>query len=46
MTDSALVETEFDPASALAREGLYTQGSGYLHVRGSLEEHVGDSPQN
>lgn len=46
MTDSALVETVFEPASALAREGLYTQGSGYLHVRGSLEEHVSDSPQN
>ncbi len=46
MTDSALVETVFEPASALAREGLYTQGSGYLHVRGSLEEHISDSPQN
>ncbi|MFA6291407.1 MAG: hypothetical protein WC637_06465, partial [Victivallales bacterium] len=46
MTASALVETVFDPASALAREGLYTQGSGYLHVRGSLEDHISDSPQN
>ncbi len=26
-------------------EGLFTQGSGYLHVRGSLEEHLSDAAQ-
>ena len=39
-------ETEFDPATARAYEGLFTLGSGYLHVRGSLEEHLFDAPQN
>jgi trehalose/maltose hydrolase-like predicted phosphorylase len=33
-----LTEHGFDPAQNLAWEGLCTQGSGYLHVRGSLEE--------
>lgn len=41
-----LRETSFDPDRNLAYEGLFTQGSGYLHVRGSLEEHLPDSPQN
>lgn len=27
-------------------EGLFTQGSGYLHLRGCLEEHLTDAPQN
>lgn len=27
-------------------EGLFTQGSGYLHVRGCVEEHLSDAPQN
>ena len=30
----------------LAQEGLFTTGSGYLHLRGSLEEPLGDDPQN
>src|SRR5262245_53821187 len=29
-----------------AIEGLFTLGSGYLHIRGSLEEHFEDDPQN
>ena len=29
-----------------AYEGLFTLGSGYMHVRGSLEEHISDAPQN
>jgi len=36
----------FNPATAKAFEGLFTLGSGYLHVRGSLEEHLRDAPQN
>ncbi|HJO95784.1 MAG TPA: glycosyl hydrolase family 65 protein [Victivallales bacterium] len=30
----------------IAYEGLFTQGSGYLHVRGSLEEIIDNSKQN
>jgi len=41
-----LTETAFRAATARAYEGLFTLGSGYLHVRGSLEEHLEDSPQN
>ncbi len=44
--DWAITETHFDPALAKAYEGLFTQGSGLLHVRGSLEEHLLDAPQN
>lgn len=36
----------FDPATSRAVEGLFTQGSGYLHLRGSLEEPLADAPQN
>ena len=36
----------FDAATARAVEGLFTLGSGYLHVRGSLEEPLADAPQN
>lgn len=36
----------FDPAAARAVEGLFTQGSGYLHVRGSVEEPIAEAPQN
>jgi kojibiose phosphorylase len=39
-----LVESSFRPEHAKAWEGLFTLGSGYLHVRGSLEENLG--PQN
>ena len=42
----AITETHFDPALAKAYEGLFTQGSGLLHVRGSIEEHLFDAPQN
>ena len=38
--------TDFDAATARHFEGLFTQGSGYLHVRGSLEEPVAGAPQN
>ncbi|MDR2684222.1 MAG: hypothetical protein LBB53_02425 [Prevotellaceae bacterium] len=41
-----LTETEFKASTALAYEGLFTLGSGYLHTRGSLEENVGNDPQN
>jgi kojibiose phosphorylase len=41
-----LTETAFRPATARAYEGLFTLGSGYLHLRGSLEEHLEDAPQN
>lgn len=42
-----LVETEpFDSERLRGWEGLFTQGSGYLHVRGSLEEHLSNAPQN
>ena len=43
---TAISESAFNPKTALAMEGLLTQGSGYLHVRGSLEEHLADAPQN
>ena len=42
----SIVEPSFDLKTARAYEGLFTQGSGYLHVRGSLEEHLLDDPQN
>lgn len=35
-----------DPARAKAFEGLFTLGSGPLHVRGSVEDHPAASPQN
>ncbi len=41
-----LQEKEFKAKTALAYEGLFTLGSGYLHTRGSLEENVGNDPQN
>lgn len=39
-------ETVFAVGAARAYEGLFTQGSGYIHSRGSIEEHFTDSPQN
>ena len=42
----SIVESPFRSASAMAYEGLFTLGSGYLHVRGSLEEHLSNAPQN
>ena len=47
MTETwSIVESPFNPATAKAYEGLFTLGSGYLHVRGSLEEHLTGAPQN
>lgn len=49
ITDSTgwkLVETEFNSAHNRAYEGLFTLGSGTLHIRGSLEEHLQDAPQH
>lgn len=42
----AIVEPAFDARRNRAYEGLFTLGSGCLHVRGSLEEHLSDAPQN
>ncbi|MFP4052480.1 MAG: glycosyl hydrolase family 65 protein [Phycisphaerae bacterium] len=47
MTDTwSIVQNGYDPATARAYEGLFTIGSGYLHIRGSLEEHLHGAPQN
>ncbi len=40
-----LCENKFTLKTAKAWEGLFTLGSGYLHARGSLEEHFHDDPQ-
>jgi len=44
--DWSIVESPFRVETARAYEGLFTLGSGYLHVRGSLEEHLCGAPQN
>ena len=36
----------FENARAKGYEGLFAQGSGYLHVRGSFEEGLASAPQN
>ena len=41
----SIVESSFDGKNNKAYEGLFTVGSGYLHVRGSLEEHLAGCPQ-
>ncbi len=41
-----LTEKKFSAQSNPAIEGAFTQGSGYLHIRGSLEEHLIDALQN
>ncbi len=41
-----ITQTGFRRETAKAYEGLFTLGSGYLHVRGSLEEPLDDAPQN
>ncbi|MCG3126653.1 MAG: Alpha,alpha-trehalose phosphorylase [Phycisphaerae bacterium] len=47
MSDSwRLSEAAFDLRHLKAYEGLFTLGSGYLHVRGALEEHLSGAPQN
>ncbi|MBD3239412.1 MAG: glycoside hydrolase family 65 protein [Chitinivibrionales bacterium] len=45
-TPWTITEEHFDTQSALAWEGLFTQGSGYLHIRGSIEEHFAGVAQN
>jgi trehalose/maltose hydrolase-like predicted phosphorylase len=44
--DWTIVENEFSARTNLAFEGMATLGSGYLHVRSSLEEALEDDPQN
>ncbi|MBP7935297.1 MAG: glycoside hydrolase family 65 protein [Phycisphaerae bacterium] len=39
-------EPPFHPEHLKAYEGLFTLGSGYMHIRGSLEEHLSGAPQN
>ena len=39
-------DTPFDVSNLRGFEGLFTLGSGYLHVRGALEEHLTDAPQD
>ena len=46
MENYILKESEFKATTAMAYEGLFTLGSGYLHTRASLEENVGNEPQN
>ncbi len=41
-----ITEESFDADSNRKVEGLFTIGSGYLHLRGSLEEHFQGAPQN
>ena len=41
-----LREERFVPDEGRAWEGLFTQGSGSLHIRGSLEEGLACAPQN
>lgn len=42
----SIIESPFRIEHFKAYEGLFTLGSGYLHVRGSLEEHLSDAQQN
>lgn len=44
--DWSIIESPFHVETAKAYEGLFTLGSGYLHIRGSLEEHLAGAPQN
>ena len=47
MSDTWTIRREgFDPDTNPAVEGLFALGNGYLHVRGCLEEHLADAPQN
>lgn len=41
-----LKQNKLIPSEALAWESLFTQGSGYLQIRGSFEERLENSPQN
>lgn len=41
-----IVEDKFDQDKNKYYEGIFTQGNGYFHVRGSFEEGLEDAPQN
>ncbi|KWX75514.1 glycoside hydrolase [Paenibacillus riograndensis] len=41
-----LKEDGYDPGLHKHYEGLFTQGNGYMHVRGSFEEGCSDAPQD
>jgi len=41
-----LVQRSFSAEDNRKIEGLFTIGSGYLHIRGSIEEHFHNCPQN
>lgn len=41
-----ITEYLFDSLYNTTYEGLFTLGSGYMHIRGSLEEHLSDAEQN
>ena len=45
-TEWTIAESAFRVEHNRAYEGLFAQGSGYLQVRGSLEEHFSEAPQN
>ena len=40
-----IVEDGFDQDKNKYYEGIFTQGNGYFHVRGSFEEGLADAPQ-
>ena len=42
----SISRNKFDSKQNLSDEGLFAQGSGYLHIRGSLEEPLLNDPQN
>lgn len=46
MSNWEIIQDEFSLETAQAFEGLFTLGSGYMHTRGSMEEHFGDCPQD
>ena len=41
-----IVEDGFDQDKNKYYEGIFTQGDGYFHVRGSFEEGLADAPQS
>ena len=46
VTTHLIEHGSFENARAKGYEGLFAQGSGYLHVRGSFEEGLVSAPQN
>ena len=40
-----IAEDGFDQDKNKYYEGIFTQGNGYFHVRGSFEEGLADAPQ-